>query len=539
MGFYKVTTMEMDVADYVIVGAGSAGCALAARLSKNGSNRVVLLEAGGGDLDPAIHIPAGVVRLIGNPSYDWSYLAEPDPSRGGKVELWPAGKVIGGSSSINGMLWVRGARGDYDKWARLGNAGWSYDDLLPLFKRMENSAIVGDDRGTGGPMEIGPLRSRHRLAESFERSAIAAGLTANADYNSGSQLGVSPPQVTQRNGARWSAARGYLSAAKKRPNFDLRLRAMAQRIVIEDGRAVGVAYRQGNAEKMVRARREVILSAGAMTTPKLLMLSGIGPADHLADMGIDVVVDAPGVGANLMEHPNANMSWDVRERTYNVEINGPRIALHLLRWLTTRRGPATSPYPHTVAFFETKEGLSAPDIQLMFGPFAFAFSPEGVVPYRNPAVTVVAALNHPKARGRIRLASADPAAKPVIEHALLSEPEDVARLTAACKTVREIFKHKPIADDIVGERLPGPAVQDNAEWDAYLRETTFLGYHPAGTCAMGPTGVVDHRLRVRGVEGLRVADASVIPSSVSGNTNAAAIVIGEKAADLISEEWAD
>lgn len=523
----------MQEADYVIVGAGSAGCAVAARLSEDGRHSVILLEAGGGDLDPAIHIPAGVVKLIGNPARDWTYLAEPDPSRDDKVELWPAGKVLGGSSSINGMLWVRGAEADYDRWAELGNPGWSFAELAPLFARMENSAFTSAGRGQGGAMEINRLRSRHRLAEAFEQSCVAAGLSANPDYNSGSQLGVSEPQVTQRNGARWSAARGYLAPARGRRNLTIIKRAEAQQVLFEGNRAVGIRYRRGGGIHTVTARREVVLCAGALTTPKLLMLSGIGPVAELKALGIEVLVDAPGVGQNLMEHPNANMSWDVRERTYNVEINGPRIALHLLRWLANRTGPATSPYPHTVAFFDTVAGLAAPDIQLMFGPFAFAFSPEGVVPYRKPAVTVVAALNHPKARGRVRLRSADPAAKPIIEHALLAEAEDVERLTKACQFVRTIFAQPPISGDIIGERLPGPQVQSDADWTNHLRATTFLGYHPGGTCAMGPGGVVDHQLRVRGVQGLRVADASVMPSTVSGNTNAAAIVIGERASDLI------
>ncbi|OYY72574.1 GMC family oxidoreductase [Sphingomonas sp. 28-63-12] len=522
--------------DYIIIGAGSAGCALAARLTEDPNRNVVLIEAGGCDLYPAIHIPAGVVSLIGNPRYDWAYLAEPDPSRADKVELWPAGKVVGGSSSINGMLFVRGARADYDKWAAAGNPGWGYDDLLPLFQRMENSAFEGEERGQGGPIEVGALRSRHALAKAFEESAIAAGLPANPDYNAGSQIGVSPPQVTQRRGARWSAARGYLAKAKKRPNFTLMTGCDVQKILVQDGRATGVQYLCGGKMHELMARREVILSAGAIASPKLLMLSGIGPGDHLRSMGISPVVDSAQVGANLIEHPNANMSWDVRERTYNVEINGPRVAVHLLRWLLLRTGPATSPYPHAVSFFNTVDGLAAPDIQLMFGPFAFAFSPEGVVPYRKPAVTVVAALNHPVARGRIRLASADPCDKPVIEHALLSEPADVERLTAACRFVRQIFEQEPIASAIVGERLPGPQIQSPAEWDGYLRQTTFLGYHPVGTCAMGPNGVVDHQLKVHGINNLRIADASVMPSSISGNTNAAAMVIGEKAADLILGE---
>ncbi|MCA3256282.1 MAG: GMC family oxidoreductase N-terminal domain-containing protein, partial [Alphaproteobacteria bacterium] len=266
-----------------------------------------------------------------------------------------------------------------------------------------------------------------------------------------------------------------------------------------------------------------------------LMLSGIGPAADLAALDIPLVLDAPGVGANLAEHPNANMSWDVRPRTYNVEVNGPRALLHALNWVLFRRGPATSPYPHAVAFFRSSAEVANPDIQLMFGPFAFDLSAAGVVPYLKPAVTVVAALNDPKARGRVRLRSADPADKPVIDHARRGEPEDVARLTRACRFVRTIFEQEALRADVIAERLPGPGVETDAEWDAYLRHTTFLGYHPVGTCAMGPAGVVDERLRVRGIEGLRIADASVIPAPISGNTNAAAIMIGEKAADLIAQ----
>jgi choline dehydrogenase len=524
--------------DYVIVGAGSAGCALANRLSADPSVSVLVLEAGPADRSPYIHIPAALIKAVGNPALDWCHLAEPDPSRGGKVDLWPAGRVLGGSSSINGMLYVRGAPQDFDDWAALGNPGWSYEDVLPYFKRSEVTAL-GDAalRGRSGAVSVEPLRSTHPLAAVFNRAAEEIGIRWNDDYNGALQEGISAPQVTQRRGWRCSAARGYLRPIRRRANLSVLTSAQALRLLFEGTRCVGVEYRTGAGTLRVRARLETVLCAGALGSPRLLQLSGIGAGPDLQHFGIPVRRDLPGVGSNLCEHPEAMVSIDVNVRTYNTEINSPRIALHMLNFLLFARGPATSPYPHSVAFVKSEPSQPRPDVQIMLGPYAFSFTEAGIVPYERPALSAAINVSHPRARGYIALRSADPLDSPRIAHALLSSDADIDGLIRGSELCRAIFAADAFRGARLRERLPGPEVRTRDEWVDYLRRTAFLGYHPIGTCRMGPAGdpmaVVDAELRVRGIAGLRVADASIFPQPISGNTNAATMMIGEKAADLI------
>jgi len=517
--------------DYLIVGAGSAGCVLANRLSEDSGKTVLLVEAGGRDTSPYIHIPAAIVKAIGNPRLDWMHLTEPDASRGGRVDLWSAGKGLGGSSSINGMLYVRGAEADYDAWAALGNTGWSAAEVAPLFRRIERTTFGQDQvRGRDGPMTVEGLRSRHPLGAAFEAAAIAAGWPANADYNGRMQDGVGTPQVTQARGRRFSAARGYLKPARTRRNLTVMTDTAVDRLTFDGKRCTGVALRG----RGTVTARETILSAGAMGSPKLLMLSGIGAGEDLRALGIDVVHDNREVGRNVQEHPHAAISHDVTMRTYNMDINGPRVPLHLLNWLLFRRGPVTSPYPHAVGFFRSHPGLAAPDLQLMFGPFAFAMSPKGVVRYRKPAVTSVIALSYPKSTGQIALRSADPDAPLRIDHRLLDHPDDVAALVRGLRIVRDVYRQPVIADHVIAERVPGADMQDDAALEAYVRATSFPTNHPMGGCRMG--SVVGPDLRVYGVDGLRVADASVMPRHVSGNINACVMMIGEMASDLIRHD---
>ena len=527
----------MDQWDYIIVGAGSAGCVLANRLSANPANRVLLLEAGGWDFSPFIHVPAAIIKAIGNPSLDWCYQAEQDPSRNNKVDLWPAGRVVGGSSAINGMLYVRGRPSDYDQWRDLGCEGWSGDDIMPLFKRIEASS-VGDPtvRGREGPLTTRRLRSTHPLAHTFVEAAQQQGVPFNQDYNGREQHGIGFSEVTQKRGWRVSAARAYLWPARGRPNLKIATRARVEKLLMDGRTCNGVQVRGADGSlREEHAAAEVILCAGAIATPKLLMLSGIGPAAALREQGIDVNAALPGVGQNLREHPTAMVGIEVNISTYNMEINSWRIGYHAINWLLFGRGPATSPYPHAVGFVKTQADLDEPDIQVQLGPYAFSFSEEGVVPYPRPAVSAAISPCRPAGIGEINLRSGDAADPPIIRHQLLGDAQDRASLIRGCRMVRKIFASSAFDPYRVAERLPGETVESDADWEAFLSQTAFLGYHPSGTCKMGvdDQAVTTPQLQVQGVEKLRIADASIMPTLTSGNTNAPVMMIGERCADLI------
>lgn len=529
-----------ETVDHLVIGGGSAGAALAHRLAKYfPEQRVLLLEAGGRDLSPFIHVPAAIIKAIGNKSMDWMHTAEPDPTRDNRSELWPAGKVLGGSSSINGMLFVRGQPADYDRWAELGCDGWSYADLLPLFKRLERTAI-GDRtvRGRDGAVNVDWLRTTHPLAHVFVDAAKESGLDFNPDYNGASQLGVAYSQVSQKRGWRYHTARAYLWPGKKPRNLEIRTRCNVSELIFDGSRCEGAVVSRRSRRTEIRARHGVTLCAGALGTPRLLLLNGIGPAEHLQELGIPVRVDSPQVGGNLQEHPQGMVSIEVNQSTFNTEINSWKIVLHAFRWLLFGRGPATSPYPHAVAFIASGDHGDSADIQIQLGPYAFSFDENGVIPYPRPAISASVNIAYPETRGRVRLRSANAQDGIRIEHAMFDSTGDMDRLIAACRDVRRILSGPAFAAHRVAERMPGKDVQTDAEWAEFLRQTAFLGYHAVGTCRMGTDedSVVTPKLQVRGVPGLRIADASVMPTLISGNTNATAIMIGEKAADLISQE---
>lgn len=516
--------------DYVVVGAGSAGCVLANRLTEDPSVTVLLIEAGGKDRSPNIKIPAGFAKQF-HTKLDWDFATEPEPHCDGRSLFVPRGKSLGGSSSMNAMLYVRGRPLDYDLWEADGALGWGWDDVRPYFLKAEhNERGAGEHHAVGGPLNVMDERSPRALTRRFLEAAEAVGIPRIADYNGPEQDGASLVQVTQRNGRRWSTADAYLRPALDRPNLTVRTDAHVARVALEGDRAVGVVLRDARGrEETVRAEREVLLSAGAIGSPQLLMLSGIGPADHLAAHGIAPVVDNPAVGANLQDHPYVVCVWEatVPESLYGADKPKP-----LLEWVLRRSGPLTSTVAEAFAFVRSRPGLPAADLQYHFAPAYFVKN--GEEEFDGHAFTMGPVLVSPKARGTVRLAAADPVAKPRILTNTLSEPEDLAALVTGVELARELAGAEPLNSARGREIYPGANVRDDADVEDFIRRNVELLYHPCGTCRMGgEDAVLDPELRVRGVEGLRVADASVFPLIPGGNTNAPTIMVGERAADLV------
>ncbi len=518
--------------DYIIVGAGSAGCVLAARLSEDRRARVLLLEAGGAGGAKEIRIPAAFSKLF-KTSVDWNYATEPEPHLHNRRLYWPRGKMLGGSSAINAMIYIRGNRADYEHWRELGNAGWGFEEVLPYFKKSENQERGGSEyHGVGGPVNVADPRYVNPLTRAFLAAAEEIGIARNPDFNGETQDGAALYQVAQKNGARCSAADGYLQPARGRENLIVMTGAHATRVLMEGTRAVGVVYLRGGVAEKARADAEVILAGGTVNSPQMLMLSGIGPAGELKAVGISAIHDLPGVGRNLQDHPMVSVGYLC---TQKISLDGAETLGNYLRWLLWKNGPLASNVAEAGLFFRTREGLAVPDLQLLFGPAYYRG--HGLVRRKEHCFGFGPTLITPESRGAISLRSADPLDAPAIRANYLSTDADLRTMIAGVRLARRLANAKAF-DAFRGEELhPGAATNSDTEIGEFLRNELETLYHPVGTCKMGhdALAVVDARLSVRGIERLRVVDASIMPRVPAGNTNAPVMMIAEKAAEMIRE----
>ena len=528
--------------DYIIVGAGSAGCVLANRLSADPTIKVLLLEAGGKDTSPMIHIPVGYAQTLKDPKVNWMYETEPDPGTGDRPHVWPRGKVLGGSSSINGLLYIRGQKQDYDGWRQMGCVGWGWDDLEPYFVKSQNQerdSLSG--HGKGGPLNVSDVTQRHPVSDAVIEACQQAGLPPNDDVNSGLQEGATYYQLTVKDGKRCSAAVAYLNPVKNRPNLTIATNALAHRVLFEGKRAVGVEYGQKGQTLTAHADREVILSGGAINTPQLLELSGIGPGQHLQDMGVKVVADRPGVGENLQDHFVVGMRFRLKPGVISVNemTRGMRFVGELFKYVFQRKGLLTLSAAHIAAFIRTRPELETPDVQYHILPASMdaeKMAEEAAMELETqPGLTVAPCQLRPESRGSIHIKSTDPTQHPAIRPNYLADPLDQQTIVEGLKWGRMMTNQPALAPYVAHELDPSVDAKTDEALLQHARDSGTTIYHPVGTAKMGtdPMAVVDPTLSVIGVEGLRVVDASIMPRLVSGNTNAPTIAIAEKASEMI------